>query len=374
MLPDLVASLEDVQIRRKSRAVIARAAMLCVLRRRAHLVVKERRAVVAAAAAAAAAVAEAAAAEAAAAEAAAAEVAAAEAAAAEAAAAEMAAAEAAAAEAAEATGVATAAAAAAAAAETKELREKAAGPTAKRMGLALNSRGAYRQGLGSARAYAAAPPLGGASTRGACSARGDASSGPQVVASRAAAARVRRAGRGDVLAARVAVASRRPPPGVAEVAAKLEPKGSRPSAAVVEELVLEASMHRLFFSHWPEGWHLYEAAPAVLSVEDAALLAGRSPPWPGGTRVEGALPLVPTSSRGVRLPATPALENAAAEARAGSLETRKLLGGADGARARFVRRHLHAIMYETAPQQALVRKVLGLGVIMSCVLCYIVLL
>ena len=133
-------------------------------------------------------------------------------------------------------------------------------------------------------------------------------------------------------------------------------------------------MHRLFFSHWPEGWHLYEAAPAALSVEDAALLAGRSPPWPGGTCVEGALPLVPTSSRGVRLPATPALEDTAAEGCAGSLETRKLLGGADGAHARFVRRHLHAIMYETAPHQARMRSVLGLGVIMSCVLCYVALL
>jgi hypothetical protein len=161
---------------------------------------------------------------------------------------------------------------------------------------------------------------------------------------------------------------------VEAVAAQLEPQGSRPSEAVEADLVLEASMHRLFFSHWPEGWHLYEAAPAALSVEDAALLAGRSPPWPGGTCVEGALPLVPTSSRGVRLPATPALEDTAAEGCAGSLETRKLLGGADGAHARFVRRHLHAIMYETAPHQARVRSVLGLGVIMSCVLCYVALL
>ena len=373
VLPDLVASLEDVQIRRKNRAVIARAVMLFVLRRRAQLIVKERRAVVAAAAAAAAAVAEAAAAEAAAAEAAAAE-----AAAAEMAAAEMAAAEAAAVEAAAAAEAAEVATAAAAAAKTKALREKATGacaaPGGKSVGRALDSRGAYRQGLGSARAYVAAPLLGGASVRGACSARGDASSGPQVVASRAAAARARRAARHPPSATRVTGASRRPPPGVEAVAAQLEPQGSRPSEAVVADLVLEVSMHRLFFSHWSEGWHFYDAAPAALSVEDAALLAGRSPPWPGGTCVVGALPLVPTPSRGVRLPATPAYEDAAAEGRAGSLETRKLLGGADGARARFVRRHLHAIMYETAPHQARVRNVLGLGVIMSCVLCYVVLL
>ena len=80
------------------------------------------------------------------------------------------------------------------------------------------------------------------------------------------------------------------------------------------------------------------------------------------------------SLRGARLPATPALEDAAAEGRAGSLETRNLLGGAGGARARFVRRHLGAIMDETAPNQARVRSALGMGVIMSCVLCYVFLL
>ena len=242
------------------------------------------------------------------------------------------------------------------------------------MGRVLDSRGAYRPGLGSARASVGAPPLGGALARGACSARGDASSGPQVVASRAAAARARRAARQPPPATRVTGPSRRPPPAVEAVAAQLEPRGSGPSKAVEADLVLEPSMHRLFFSHWPAGWHLYEAAPAALSVEDAARLAGRSPPWPGGTCVEGALPLVPTSLRGARLPATPALEDAAAEGRAGNLETRNLLGGAGGARARFVRRHLGAIMDETAPNQARVRSALGMGVIMSCVLCYVFLL
>merc|ERR1740124_1057792 len=101
-----------------------------------------------------------------------------------------------------------------------------------RLGRAFDLRGARRQGLGSARAYAAASPLGGTSARGACSARGDASSGPQDAASRAAAAQKRRAAHGDALAARVAGVSRRPPPGVAAVVAQLEPEGSRASAAV----------------------------------------------------------------------------------------------------------------------------------------------
>ena len=69
----------------------------------------------------------------------------------------------------------------------------------------------------------------------------------------------------------------------------------------------------------------------------------------------------------------PSLEVATAEAQRRSVETRKLLGEADGKRAYVVRSHLHGMMRET-PGKAWVRQALGLGVILSCLLAYLTLL
>jgi hypothetical protein len=142
---------------------------------------------------------------------------------------------------------------------------------------------------------------------------------------------------------------------------------------------------------------LYEAAAApALAPRDAALLAGLSPPWPGGRKVAGggeeagaeaaaaaaaaaadmlfSTPRPPKAPhRDARLPPTPSLEVATAEAQRRSVETRKLLGEADGKRAYVVRSHLHGMMRET-PGKAWVRQALGLGVILSCLLAYLTLL
>ena len=273
--------------------------------------------------------------------------------------------------------------------------------------------GAYTPGANTARAYASAPLGGGGGGGGGASLSDRGGGGLSVqedARRRAERVRARRAQVGDAAvhsehfhstspakggkggssamsaagaAARAAGGSRKPPPGVAAVAAQLEPPGSEASAEVAAQLILEPAIHRVFFAHWPAGWHAYEAvastpAAGSLTAQHAALLAGLNPPWRGGrhdAKAEAAQRAArerkAAAAKAAAGPAAATREEAAAAARDREAEDRRLLGG-DGRRKRIAG-HLRAFLDDTAPE-ARVRQVLGLGVIASCFLCYVMLL